>query len=279
MKVTNKWILITGASTGIGRATAEYLASKEFSIYACARKDSDIKELNEIENVTAVKLDVTDEFSILEAVKFIKESKSGLYAVINNAGITKVGPLMDLPTQDIVDQFDVNLFGVHRVTRAIFPLLLESKGKIIMISSNSGFFAAPFVGPYCSSKFALEGYSDSLRRELLLYGVKVIIIQPGRIKTQIWNKAKEAVNSFANQTSIFEKEARAIGEYSIKKGQTESLSPIKVAELIYKVLITNNPKTRYLIVPDKFRNKMLRILSDKRIDRILEKELSKLKQE
>ena len=279
MKVTNKWILITGASTGIGRATAEYLASKEFSIYACARKDSDIKELNKIENVTAVKLDVTDEISILEAVKFIKESKSGLYAVINNAGITKVGPLMDLLTQDIVDQFDVNLFGVHRVTRAVFPLLLESKGKIIMISSNSGFFAAPFVGPYCSSKFALEGYSDSLRRELLLYGVRVIIIQPGRIKTSIWDKAEEAVNRFANQSSIFEKEARAIGEYSIKKGQTESLSPLKVAELIYKVLINKNPKTRYLIVPDKFRNIMLKILSDKRIDNIIEKGLAKLKQE
>lgn len=275
----NKWILITGASTGIGRATTEYLASEGFSIYACARKDSDIRELNEIDNVKAIKLDVTDETSILEAVKIINDSKTGLYSLVNNAGITKVGPLMDLPTQDIVDQFEVNLFGVHRVTKAFFPLLLESKGRIIMISSNSGFFGAPFMGPYCSSKFALEGYSDSLRRELLIYGVKVVILQPGRVQTAIWGKVEKSIDDFDNQSSMFEKEARAIGDYSLKKAKTNSLDPLQVALLIHEVLLTEKPKTRYLIVPDKFRNRMLKFLSDKRIDNMIGKELIKLKQE
>ncbi len=274
----NKWILITGASTGIGRATTERLSSEGFSIYACARKDSDIKELNELENVTALKLDVTDETSIDKAVKNITESNTGLYAVINNAGITKVGPLMDLPVQEIIAQFEVNLFGVHRVTKAFFPLLLESKGRIIMISSNSGYFGAPFMGPCCSSKFALEGYSDSLRRELLIYDVKVIIIQPGRIQTEIWRKVEKTIDDFDNQSSIFEKEARAIGEYSLKKAKTDSLHPMQVALKIHEVLLTENPKTRYLIVPDKFRNRMLKFLSDKRIDNIIGKELTKLKQ-
>jgi len=274
----NKWILITGASTGIGRAATEYLASVGFSIYACARKESDIKELNNIENVKAIKLDVTDESSIQEAFKIITDSKTGLFGLINNAGITKVGPLMDLPTQDIIDQFEVNLFGVHRVTTALFPLLLESKGRIVMISSNSGFFGAPFMGPYCSSKYALEGYSDSLRRELLIYGVKVIIIQPGRIQTEIWGKVEKTIEDFDNQTSIFEKEARAIGNYSLRKAKTDSLDPIEVAFLIHEALITEKPKTRYIIVPDKFRNRLLKFLSDKRIDKIIEKELIKLKQ-
>ena len=131
-----KSILVTGASTGIGRAAVEHLSSVGFSIYACARKDSDINELNEIKNVTALRLDVTDENSIEHAVKVVSESNTELYAIVNNAGITKVGPLMDLPIQEIIDQFDVNLFGVHRVTKAFFPLLNLScsvllKGKII----------------------------------------------------------------------------------------------------------------------------------------------------
>jgi len=275
MTILNKHILITGANSGIGRACTEYLALKGFKIYAGARKKEDIEDLNEIKNVVGLKIDVTNDQTIEEAFDYIKNENSGLFAIINNAGIALAGPLMDISTNDLINQFNVNLIGVHRITKIFFPLLLESKGRIIMISSNSGFFAAPFFGPYCSSKFALEGYSDSLRRELLLYDVKVIIIQPGRINTAIWDKGEEFLGKYKG--SIFEKEAYKIGKYTIEKGKIDSLNPSQVAKVILTSLKTKNPKNRYMIVPDKLRNKLLKILPSKRIDKIIKKDLVKIK--
>ena len=272
---SNKLVLITGASSGIGRACTEYLALQGFKIYAGARKDQDIEALNKIKNVIGLKIDVTDNESIKKAFNYVKNENSGLFGIVNNAGIVSAGPLMDISTNDLINQFNVNLIGIHRITSTFFPLILESKGRIIMISSNSGFFAAPFFGPYCASKFALEGYSDSLRRELLLYDVKVIIIQPGRINTAIWSKGEELLNNFKG--SIFEKEAVVIGKHEIEKGKTDSLDPTEVAKIILKALTIKKPKNRYMIVPNVFRNKMLKILSSKRIDNILRKELVKIK--
>ncbi len=270
-----KYILITGASSGIGRACTEYLALNGFKIYAGARKKVDIEALNRIPNVIGLNIDVTNEQSIQDAFNFVKNENSGLFAIINNAGIVSAGPLMDINTNDLINQFNVNLFGVHRITSTFFPLILESKGRIVMISSNSGFFAAPFFGPYSASKFAIEGYSDSLRRELLLYDVKVIIIQPGRINTAIWSKGEELLNKFKG--SIFEKEAVVIGKHEIEKGKTDSLDPIEVAKIIFKALKAKKPKNRYLIVPNTFKNKMLKLLPSKRVDNILKKELLKIK--
>ena len=275
MSYSQKYILITGASSGIGRACTEYLALKGFKIYAGARKNEDIEALNSIKNVIGLKIDVTDEESIKHAFDFVKNENSGLFAIINNAGIVSAGPLMDINTNDLINQFNVNLIGIHRITTTFFPMILESKGRIIMISSNSGFFAAPFFGPYSATKFALEGYSDSLRRELLLYDVKVIIIQPGRINTAIWSKGEKLLDKFKG--SIFEKEALVIGKHEIEKGKTDSLDPTEVAKIILKALTIKKPKNRYMIVPDMFRNKLLKILSSKRIDNILRKELLKIK--
>ena len=272
---SNKLVLITGASSGIGRACTEYLALQGFKIYAGARKDQDIEALNKIKNVIGLKIDVTDNESIKKAFNYVKNENSGLFGIVNNAGIVSAGPLMDISTNDLINQFNVNLIGIHRITSTFFPLILESKGRIIMISSNSGFFAAPFFGPYCASKFALEGYSDSLRRELLLYGVKVIIIQPGRIKTPIWTKGEAFLNNFKG--SIFEKEAIFIGKHEIEKGKEDSLDPLEVAKIVFLTLTKKKPKNRYMIVPNVFKNKMLKILSSRRIDNILKKEIVKIK--
>ena len=275
MNISDQYILITGANSGIGRACTEYLALKGFKIYAGARKKEDIEALNKIKNVKAVKIDVTDDQTIREAFNYIKNENSSLFAIINNAGIASAGPLMDISTNDLIDQFNVNLIGIHRITTSFFPLLLKSKGRIIMISSNSGFFAAPFFGPYCSSKFALEGYSDALRRELLLYDVKVVIIQPGRIKTSIWDKGEKLLLKFKG--SMFEKEAYVIGKYAIEKAKSDSLDPLQVAKVIFTTLTIKNPKNRYMIVPDMFRNELLKVLPSKRIDKIIKKELIKIK--
>ncbi|MBN1803416.1 MAG: SDR family oxidoreductase [Candidatus Lokiarchaeota archaeon] len=275
MTYSNKVILITGASTGIGRACTEFLALKEFRIYAGARKKADLNELSNIKNVKGLDINVTNEESVQKALKFVKEEGYGLHAIVNNAGIAKVGPLMDLSTETFSDQFNVNLFGVHRVTKAFFPLILESKGRIIMMSSNSGFISTPFFGPYCSSKFALEGYADALRREVMLYDIKVVIVQPGRIKTPIWTKGEETLPTYHG--SMFEKEAMGVGSYAIEKGKSDSLNPIEVAKVVYKAITKKKPKTRYMIVPDKFRNKLMKILPDKTIDRVVRKELEKFK--
>ena len=275
MSKLNKFILITGASSGIGRACTEFLAYKGFKIYAGARKKEDIELLSRIENVIGLEIDVTDDKTIEAAFDYIKNENSGLFAIINNAGIARAGPLMDISTNDLVEQFNVNLIGIHRITTIFFPLLLESKGRIIMISSNSGFFAAPFFGPYNSSKYALEGYSDTLRRELLLYDIKVIIIQPGRISTSIWEKGESLLNKYND--SLFGEEAYKIGKYAIEKGRTDSLDPIEVAKIIYLALTKKKTKNRYMIVPDKFRNKMLKALPSKMVDNSIKKELIKLK--
>ncbi len=270
-----KWILITGASTGIGRATAEYLAANGFFVYAGARKEKDLQDLGKIENIISVKLDVTKLEDVNSVVEMIKDRGTGLFALFNNAGIVRAGPLMDISEEDLYDQLEVNLIGIHRVTKAVFPFILQSKGRIVMNSSDSGFFAAPFFGPYNASKFALEGYTDTLRRELLLYDVKVILIEPGFIKTDIFRKGEGLLDKFDD--SMFIEEARAIGEYVIEKGTEKGLPAVKVAKVVYKALTKKKPKLRYTVTADKLQNFMVKHFPAGWIDGSIKKELKNLK--
>ena len=274
MMNNQKSVLITGASSGIGFATAEYLAVQGFHVYAGARDLSTLEGLSKNSNITPVKLDVTNTADIIEVKRIIEEKDTGLFGLVNNAGIAKAGALMDVSVEDIRTQFEVNLFGVHQITQAMFPLLLKTKGRIVMMSSDSGFFATPFFGPYCSSKFALEGYSDSLRREITPYGMKVIIIEPGRITTPIWNKGEKNLNKYAD--SLFAVEAKAIGEYAIRKGKTTGLAPIEVAKIVYHVLIASNPKLRYIVAENKLEYQMIKILPASYVDKLAMKKVQKV---
>jgi hypothetical protein len=276
MNENRKAILITGASSGIGRATAEYLAYNGFSVYAGVRDGKDFQELVNIPNISPIYLDVTIEKTIQDAFNNIKEQKTGLYGLVNNAGIARAGPLMDLPIQDLREQFEVNLFGIHMVTKTFFPLLEKSKGRIIMMSSDSGFFATPFFGPYCASKFALEGYSDSLRRELLLCDMKVILIQPGRVATPIWDKGKKLLKRETN--SIFTPYAKKLGEHAIEKGKSEGLNPKEVGKVVYEALIKKKPNLRYLIAPSTLKYRLIKILPERWIDRLVNKEFRKIEE-
>jgi len=156
----------------------------------------------------------------------------------------------------------------------MFPLLLKAKGRIVMMSSDSGFFATPFFGPYCSSKFALEGYSDSLRREITPYGVKVILIEPGRISTPIWDKGEKYLNKY--DRSLFAVETRAIGEYAIRKGKTAGLAPLAVAKTVYKVLTATNPKLRYIVAENKLEYQLMKILPAYYVDKLALKKVQKV---
>lgn len=278
MTQIEKWVLVTGATTGIGRAAIEYLASHGFKVYAGVRKIINLDNFPQKENIVQLKLDVTSDEDVKTLISTISERKTGLFAVVNNAGISKAGPLMDNSIEDLREQFEVNLIGIHRITQACFPLILVAKGRIIMISSDSGFFATPYLGPYCSSKFALEGYSDSLRREILPTGIKISLIQPGRISTEIWNKAETLFDKFKNLNSIFKDEAFRFGNYAIRKGKTEGLPPIEVAKAIYLALTSEKPKLRYLVAKNATEYKVMRFLSGERIDRMVRKKIESLKE-
>jgi short-subunit dehydrogenase len=268
-----KSVLVTGANSGIGLACAEYLAANGFHVYAGARDTKTLNDLRKNSKITAVKLDVTSESDVIGVKKIIEESGTGLFGLVNNAGITKAGALMDVSVEDMRAQFEVNLFGVHQVTQALFPFILQAKGRIVMMSSDSGFFATPFVGPYCSSKFALEGYSDSLRREITPYSVKVILIEPGRIVTAIWDKGDKILTDAKYAHSMFWKESKALGQYSIRKGKTTGLPPVAVARTVYQALILENPKLRYIVAKNSFEYKLMKIFPAWYVDRLVLKKV------
>ncbi|PKN50639.1 MAG: hypothetical protein CVU55_15875 [Deltaproteobacteria bacterium HGW-Deltaproteobacteria-13] len=267
-----KSVLVTGASSGIGLATAEYLAVQGFHVYAGARDMRALGALSKNSNITPVQLDVTDREDIAEVKRIIEGKGTGLFGLVNNAGITKAGALMDVSVEDMRAQFEVNLFGVHQITRALFPFILQVKGRIVMMSSDSGFFATPFVGPYCSSKFALEGYADSLRREITPYGVKVVLIEPGRIVTAIWDKGEKSIAD-AQHHSMFWKEAKALGEYSIRKGKTTGLPPIAVAGIVHQALTLEKPKLRYIVAKNSFEYRLMKIFPAWYVDRLVLKKV------
>lgn len=280
-----KNILITGVSTGIGRDAAEFLLKKGYRVFGSVRKLYDAKDLikNNPENFIPLEFDVTDETVIKNSVKIVTEKLNGefLDCLINNAGIAIGGPSILLETKHFKHQFEVNLFGVISITNAFIKLLGADltnthAGKIINISSVSGKRAFPFVAPYTASKFALEGYSDALRRELLVYGIDVILIEPGPIKTAIWDKApKEDENPF--EGSDYDIMLRKFYRMIMKNGKY-GLDAKVISERIYKIINSKNPKTRYLITKNKFRNHILpSIISDRLFDRLIGKSLKLLK--
>lgn len=167
---TQPHYLITGASTGIGRHAAEYLAGEGAIVFAGARRSADLEALGLIDNIVPVRLDVTSHDDIAAAVELVEKQTDQLHGLVNNAGVAFGGPIAVLAEEDLRTQLEINVFGVFRVTKAFFPLLHAGKGCVVNISSVSGTFTAPFMGPYSMSKFALEAYSDALRREVSPHG-------------------------------------------------------------------------------------------------------------
>ena len=196
-------------------------------MFAGARQDRDLSELGRLTNVVPVRLDVTQTASVDAAVAQVQALTDTLEALVNNAGAVVAGPLMDLAPEALRDQMEVNLVGVHRVTRAFFPLLLAAKGHIVNISSSGGRVAMPFMGPYVASKFALEAFSDALRRELQPCGMKVSVIQPGAIRTPIWDKTDPDAAPIAE--SIFADRARAFGRLMLARARTGGRPPVTIA--------------------------------------------------
>jgi NAD(P)-dependent dehydrogenase (short-subunit alcohol dehydrogenase family) len=252
-------VVVTGASTGIGFAACQVLARRGFRVFGSVRKHADVDRLKSQlgPNYAPLIFDVTESDSVNEAAAVVKQltGERRLSGLVNNAGIAVAGPLAYLSLERFRQQIEVNLLGVHTVTQAFLPLLgtepgrLGNSGRIVNISSVSGRLAVPFLGAYAASKFGLEGYSDSLRRELMLFGIKVILIEPGAVVTPIWDKAEGVVvEQFPN--TPYDQPLRRFAKQAMKEAKTGYL-PEKVGELIWRVLTIRRPRARYAIVPHR----------------------------
>ena len=255
--VARKAVLITGASSGIGRNAAEHLAAAGYFVYAGARKAADIEELNKIDNVMAVRLDVTKQEEIDAAVEIIRNEGRGLWGIVNNAGVNVVAPLIEADISDVEFLFDVNVYGVFRVTKAFAPLVIESQGRIVNISSISGFLSGYGYGIYSASKHAVEAFTDSLKEEMRDLGVVVVAVEPGNFASQIGlTRCKRRLADTDAKPYVYFEEQRqqllARCRERVKAGNESSgTPPDAVSATIEQALFEENPKYRYLVVPEQ----------------------------
>ena len=273
--------LVTGASTGIGRACVEKFAGEGWQVFASVRKAEDGERLkSEIgEAVIPLLFDVTDGPAIARAADQMREALMGatLGALINNAGIAVAGPLLHLPIADMEKQMDVNVTGQLRVVQAFGPLLGTDRslsgapGRIVNISSVAGFSAAPFVVPYACSKFALEAFTQGLRRELTPYGIDVVAINPGPIATPIWDKA-ESVDPEQYAHTDYIKPIRRLVNYMLERGRA-GLPPSAVADAVWAAVKSPKPKLNTIVTPEPFTQWLLGIMPRRMADRIITRRL------
>lgn len=252
-----KAVLVTGATTGIGRVTAEYLAAEGYFVYAGARKDADMDELNKIDNIMAVRLDVTKQDQIDAAVSLIEEQGRGLWGIVNNAGVNVVAPLIEAKESDFQFVFDVNVFGVYRVTKAFAPMILDAKGRIVNISSISGVLSGGGYGMYAASKHALEAMTDALESELEEFGVHVSAVNPGNFASEIGlTRCKRLLaDTNTDDWGLFEDRRQGMIDdckNRVAAGvENEGTPPDAVAHAVQQALFDENPRGRYLVVPEQ----------------------------
>jgi NAD(P)-dependent dehydrogenase (short-subunit alcohol dehydrogenase family) len=246
-------VLVTGASTGIGRKIAEVLAENGHFVYAGARKQADLDALNEIENIQAIKLDVTVQEQIDAAVATVREGGHGLYGLVNNAGVFIGGPLADVDLDEFRWLMDVNLFGVYRITQAFAPMIIEEKGRIATIGSISGILSGRFSGQYSMSKHAVEAYIDSLAAEMAPLDVQVSVIEPGNYDSRIADTAQARMTArkdeYAKEGSPFAEEFGRWIDQPWDRSQYKD--PGEVADAALHALFADEPYRRYMVVPNE----------------------------
>jgi NAD(P)-dependent dehydrogenase (short-subunit alcohol dehydrogenase family) len=262
-------ILVTGASTGIGRACALQLAGSGHQVFAGVRTDQDAAGLEDEGPALLhpVILDVTRQDQIDAVAERIAKEPGGLHGVVNNAGAAYGGPIEYIPTDAWRDQFEVNVFGQVAVTRAMLPMIREATGRIVFIGSIGGKLATMMMGPYNASKFAIEAIGESLRAELHPWGIHVSVIEPGAVKTEIWDKGRQSAERLERELP-----AEAVTRYAahigaIRKGiemqDKGGVEPERVAKAVDHALFAERPKTRYVIgVPARVQAAMVRGLPD-----------------
>src|ERR1700710_2234165 len=277
-------VVITGASTGIGWATTKMLLDRGFRVFGSVRKQADAERLKGQfgANFTPLIFDVTDEAAVLAAAREVRSQLNGetLAGLVNNAGIAVAGPVLELAADEFRRQMEVNFIGPIIATQAFGPLLGSdpslkgSKGRIVMISSVAGKNGNPLASAYAASKHAIEGLSESLRREMMLFGIDVIIIAPGAVKTPIWSKANDIDTSTYGNSPYFPALER-IRKFMLHLGET-GLPAEKIAERVADALTSASPKVRYQITPDPMRHLVTAVLPKRMVDKIIAKRLGLL---
>ena len=277
-------VVITGASTGIGWAAAKLLLDRGFRVFGSVRKQADADRLQHEfgANFTPLLFDVTDEAAVLSAAREVRAALGGetLAGLVNNAGIAVAGPLLELPIERFRLQMDVNVIGPIMASQAFCPLLGTDpelkgpKGRIVMISSVAGKSGNPLSSAYSASKHAIEGLSESLRRELMLFGIDVIIIAPGAVKTPIWGKSGEAAAPDTSNSPY--RDVKAKVRDFVKHLSEIGLPPEKIAEGVLKALTSPSPKVRYQITPDPMRHMIFSALPKRLVDKMIAKRLGLL---
>jgi NAD(P)-dependent dehydrogenase (short-subunit alcohol dehydrogenase family) len=279
-----KSVVVTGASTGIGWASAKVLIAKGFHVFGSVRKAADADRLKAEfdEAFSPLLFDVTDEAAVGSAARQVEATLDGqtLAGLVNNAGVAFAGPLLHLPIDEFRQQLEVNLTGVVIATQAFAPLLgaqspaRKDPGRIVNITSVGGKNANPFMGPYCTTKFGLEGLSESLRRELMPFGVDVVIVAPGAVATPIWDKADSVdVTRYAN--TVYAPALARMKAFMLSIGKS-GLPPEAIGQVVHTALTTPSPKTRYVVSPDPFQVLMTGVLPKRTLDRIVGKRLGLL---
>jgi NAD(P)-dependent dehydrogenase (short-subunit alcohol dehydrogenase family) len=272
-----KSVVVTGASTGIGWGCAKVLIAKGLRVFGSVRRPQDADRLSREFGTafTPLLFDVTDAAAVSAAARQVAAALGGdtLAGLVNNAGIAVPGPLLYLDIDEFRKQLEVNLTGQLIVTQAFAPLLgadlsrKGARGRIVMISSVGGKNASPFVGPYNASKFGLEGFSESLRRELMIFGIDVIVVAPGAVATPIWDKADTMdVSRYAN--TVYAGALDKVKDFMIANGR-KGFAPEKLGAAVHKALTAANPKTRYTVTPDPFQNWMINTLPKRTVDNIV----------
>jgi NAD(P)-dependent dehydrogenase (short-subunit alcohol dehydrogenase family) len=258
--------LVTGASSGIGRACATHLASRGFAVLAGVRNVADAPP-----NTEPIRLDVTRAEDIAAAAERVGTS---LHALVNNAGIAVNGPIEVVPVEDWRHQLEVNLVGQVAVTRALLPALLNARGRIVNMSSISGRNALPLLGPYAASKFALEAFNDSLRREVGPHGVKVACVEPGIIVTPVWAKSRATGEGLvdtmpADARRRYETMLNAVRGFA-ERAERDGLPPEAVAEVVGHAVTARRPRTRYVVGREaRVRVALGRLLPDRAMDALI----------
>jgi NAD(P)-dependent dehydrogenase (short-subunit alcohol dehydrogenase family) len=274
-------VVITGASTGIGWATAKLLLSRGFRVFGSVRKQADADRLKSEfgANFTPLLFDVTDEAAVLAAAREVRAALNGetLTGLVNNAGIAVTGPVLELSADEFRRQMEVNVIGPVIAIQAFGPLLGSDpslkgpKGRIVMISSVAGRNGNPLTSAYAASKHAIEGLSESLRREMMLFGIDVIIVAPGPVKTPIWSKADEVdISTYKN--SPYFPALQGVRKFMAHFAEI-GLPAETIAERIADVLTSARPKVRYEITPDPMQRWMMSMLPKRMVDRIIAKRL------
>lgn len=274
-----EYVVVTGASTGIGYAITKYLMDRDYHVFGSVRKQEDADRLSADfgEGFKALLFDVLDEEAIEKAKEEVLATLHGkkLAAVVNNAGIALGGPLKYLPSEEVRKQLDVNVVGLLAVSRAFIPLLEnpDRPGKIINISSVSGLIVSPFTSLYSASKFAVEAITHGLRRELYFHGVTAVSIQPGPIKTPIWDKAL----TFSGKYDHTEYgPTLADVDRFIKKTEQGAIPPERVAKVVYRAIRMRKPRATYLVMKGAFFARIITWLPHSLVDKLVASRAKKI---